>query len=143
MGLATNYKKVDPKDAKDIGKVRYYNQTGSTEHQEVISIEIRDIPAVSPQIKPVVNLPSKKGLSNKGQQITIRLEEKKRMTSSTDDAFIVDYPSTLTLSYNVTGTDQVPYTDYEAMVKRLLGLLYNEDGTTNFQALFNGQAAIA
>lgn len=58
-----------------------------------------------------------------GRLVTIRLEAKKRVTSSSDDTFIQDFPVSCAVSFRFARTTYVTAADLLTMLKRVLGAL--------------------
>jgi hypothetical protein len=108
----------------DPGKCVLKNLTCPIDQTEVISFLCQDIPTVITEEKNV-NPPKVSG----GRTITVKLEAKKRQTSSTDDTFIVDYPAVCSISWRFSKNQALTASDLLTLLKRAIGAL--QDASTD------------
>jgi hypothetical protein len=108
----------------DPGKCLLKNTTCPIDQVETLTFMSQDINQVNQEEKNV-NPPKISG----GRVITVKLEAKKRVTSSVDDTFVVDYPVSCNVSFRFAKTQYVTSADLLTMLKRVVGAL--QDSSTD------------
>jgi hypothetical protein len=118
------------------GKTVVRNVTSPQDQEEFITYQGQDLSRVV-QSRRNTNPPK----SEAGRSINIKLEGKKRLSSSTDDSFIVDLPVSVDLTFRYTVSQYIDSSDLLAVLYRLLGSLYDSDdsGNTRLDNLMVGQ----
>jgi hypothetical protein len=119
-----------------VGKTVIRNVTSPIDQEEVITYQGQDVKKVV-QTRSNVNPPKNEG----GRTINVKLEAKKRLTSSTDDAFVVDLPVSIDLTFRFTKSQYIDASDLTMLLTRIIGSLYDSDdsGNTRLDNLMLGQ----
>jgi hypothetical protein len=102
----------------DPGKCLLKNTTCPIDQVETLTYMCQDINQVNQEEKNV-NPPK----IQSGRVVTIKMEAKKRVTSSVDDTFIVDYPVSCNVSFRFTKSQYITANDLLTMLKRVVGAL--------------------
>lgn len=100
------------------------NITSPIDQPEVISYissERESIAMTEPNVHPAV--------SSKARMITVKVEDYKRETSSTNDAYVVDYPITCNITWRFAKNRAFSSADLLAVLTRALGAIKDSDGT--------------
>lgn len=132
-------KKVEPSyyavTVDDPGKCIMKNTTSPIDQQEVITYQASDISIVQQTDK---NLYPPKVVE--GRVITVKLEEKLRLTSSTDDTFMVDLPVNCNVTFRFTKSQYITEALLKGLLARLVGALQNEtDGSSRIGKMMRMQ----
>jgi hypothetical protein len=120
VGVSTNY----TVDKGTSGKVTIKNLTSPVDQVEAITIMSRDqnwLTQVEPTAFPVKTVPFR--------MVTVKVEGKKRVTSTTDDTFVQDYPVTTNISFRFPVTAYVTAADLREQLLRLCEVLAINDPT--------------
>jgi hypothetical protein len=102
----------------DPGKCLLKNTTCPIDQVETLTYMCQDINQVNQEEKNV-NPPK----IQSGRVVTIKMEAKKRVTSSVDDTFVVDYPVSCNVSFRFTKSQYITANDLLTMLKRVVGAL--------------------
>jgi hypothetical protein len=108
----------------DPGKCVLKNLTCPIDQVETVTFLAQDLPNIVQEEKNQ-NPPKVGG----GRAITIKLEAKKRTVSSTDDAYIVDYPASVNISWRFAKNQAITANDLLKLLRRALGAL--QDASTD------------
>lgn len=120
VDLATNYAKTEDSP----GRVVFKNITSPIDQVECIIITSNDLNKISQEEKNLYP-PKVQG----GRLVSVKAEAKKRLTSTTDDSFIVDYPASCAIQFRFSRNSSISASDMETLLKRALGSIQNSDGT--------------
>jgi hypothetical protein len=111
------------------------NTTSPIDQQEVITYQASDISIVQQTDK---NLYPPKVVE--GRVITVKLEEKLRLTSSTDDTFMVDLPVNCNVTFRFTKSQYITEALLKGLLARLVGALQSEtDGSSRIGKMMRMQ----
>lgn len=102
----------------DPGKCVMKNTTCPIDQVETLSFLTQELGTITQEEKNA-NPPKVSG----GRLITVKLEAKKRVSSSTDDTFIVDLPVSCNVSFRFAKSQYVTASDLLTMLKRVVGAL--------------------
>jgi hypothetical protein len=102
----------------DPGKCVLKNTTCPIDQVETLAFMSQDLNQITQEEKNA-NPPKVSG----GRYITCKMEAKKRVTSSTDDTFIEDYPVSCNVSFRFAKNSNVTSADLLTMLKRVVGAL--------------------
>jgi hypothetical protein len=108
----------------DPGKCVLKNITCPIDQIETISFMSQELNQINQEEKNA-NPPKLAG----GRLITVKVEAKKRVTSSSDDTFIQDYPVSCNISWRFSKNQNVTAADLLTMLKRVVGAL--QDNSTD------------
>lgn len=108
----------------DPGRCVLKNTTGPIDQVETLAFMAEDLGSIIQEEKNA-NPPAVSG----GRRITIKMEAKKRVTSSSDDTFAVDYPVSCNVTFRFSKTQYVTAADLLTMLKRVVGAL--QDSSTD------------
>lgn len=112
-------------------KVLIKNTTSPIDQIETITFQAQELNQIT-QEERNANPPKVAG----GRLVTVKVEDKMRVTSSTDDTFLVDYPVSCSISFRFAKTTSVTATDLETLLKRAIGALQNSsDGSFRLNKL--------
>jgi hypothetical protein len=119
-----------------VGKTVIRNVTSPQDQEEVITYQGQDIKKVVQTLKN-----SNPPRNEAGRTINVKLEAKKRLTSSTDDTFVVDLPVSIDLTFRFTKSQYLTSSDLELLLTRMIGALRDSDdsGNTRLDNLMLGQ----
>lgn len=120
IGLSTNYAKVE-----DIpGRVVFKNLTSPIDQAEAIIFTCNELNKIN-QVEKNLNPPKTSG----GRLVSVKVEAKDRLTSSTDDTFVTDLPASVAIQFRFSRNSAINASDMEMLLKRALGAIQNSDGT--------------
>jgi hypothetical protein len=100
------------------------NITSPIDQPEVISYissERESISMTEPNVHP--------SISQKARMITVKVENYKRESSDTNDAYVVDYPLTCNITWRFAKNRAFSSADLIAILERALGAIKDSDGT--------------
>lgn len=109
----------------DPGKCVLKNTTSPIDQVEVLTYQASDIKAVN-QTEKNMYPPQVED----GRTVTVKLEDKIRLTSSVDDTFMVDLPVSCNISWRFTKNAQVSASDLFLMLARVVGACQTTAGTS-------------
>lgn len=108
----------------DPGKCLLKNVTCPIDQVETLTFMCQELNQITQEEKNA-NPPKVAG----GRAITVKMEAKKRVTSSSDDTFIVDYPVSCNVTWRFSKTQYLTANDLLTMLKRVVGAL--QDSSTD------------
>lgn len=108
------------------GKCVIKNITSPIDQVEVITYQAQDIDRVS-QSENNAHPPMVKA----GRSINVKLEAKKRLTSTTDDTFVQDLPVSVGITFKFVKNSEVNSADLLTLLSRAIGALFDSDDSGN------------
>jgi len=108
---------------EDPGKCILKNTTSPIDQVEVIAITSNDLASINQEEKNQ-NPPKVNG----GRLVSVKVEGKKRITSTTDETFIVDYPASVAIQFRFAKSQYITAADLRMLLTRALGALQDADG---------------
>lgn len=102
----------------DPQKVVMKNITSPIDQIETITYQSQELNVINQEEKNA-NPPKVAG----GRLITVKVEDKMRVTSTSDDTFIVDYPCSCSISFRFSKTQYITAATLETLLKRAIGAL--------------------
>lgn len=108
------------------GKCIIKNITSPIDQVEVITFQGQDVNQIR---QSEVNAHPSNVQS--GRSINVKLEAKKRLTSTNDDSFIVDLPITCDITFRFVKNSYITSADLTLILKRAIGALYDSDDSGN------------
>lgn len=126
LGIDDNYAVT----VDDPGKCVLKNTTSPIDQAEEIIFLAQDINYVAQEEKNMY--PPK---VRAGRSLTVKVENKKRMTSSTDDTFTEDDPISCNISWRFLKSRNITHEDLLAAYLRAGGAIFDENGQSILAAL--------
>lgn len=99
-------------------KVVIKNTTSPIDQIETITFQAQELNQINQEEKNS-NPPKVAG----GRLITIKVEDKMRVTSSTDDTFVTDFPASCSISFRFSKTQHIDNNDMVELLRRAIGAL--------------------
>lgn len=104
-------------------KVVLKNVTSPIDQIETITFQAQELNSLNQEEKNA-NPPKVAG----GRLVTVKIEDKKRVTSSLSDTDISDYPASVSISFRFAKTQYVTAADLAELLERNLGAIQSSDG---------------
>jgi hypothetical protein len=104
-------------------KVVLKNVTSPIDQIETITFQAQELNSLNQEEKNA-NPPKVAG----GRLVTVKVEDKKRVTSSLSDTDISDYPASVSISFRFAKSQYVTAADMAELLERDLGAIFTSEG---------------